>query len=48
MAKGIEFLFKKNKVEYVVGKGQVNVPGMVGLSGSESSILTQRSFSKYM
>lgn len=29
MAKGIEFLFKKNKVEYIVGKGQVNVPGMV-------------------
>jgi dihydrolipoamide dehydrogenase len=29
MAKGIEFLFKKNKVEYVVGKGQVNAPGMV-------------------
>lgn len=29
MAKGIEFLFKKNKVEYIVGRGQVNVPGMV-------------------
>jgi len=29
MAKGIEFLFKKNKVDYIVGKGQVNVPGMV-------------------
>ncbi len=29
MAKGIEFLFKKNKVEYVKGVGTVNVPGMV-------------------
>ena len=29
MAKGIEFLFKKNKVDYVRGKGQVNVPGMI-------------------
>lgn len=29
MAKGIEFLFKKNKVEYIVGRGQVNIPGMV-------------------
>lgn len=31
MAKGIEFLFKKNKVEYIVGRGQINVPGMVEL-----------------
>ncbi len=29
MAKGIEFLFKKNKVDYFVGRAQVNVPGMV-------------------
>jgi dihydrolipoamide dehydrogenase len=29
MAKGIEFLFKKHKVEYAVGKGQVSAPGMV-------------------
>src|SRR5690625_71876 len=29
MAKGIEFLFRKNKVEYIVGTGQANVPGMV-------------------
>ncbi len=29
MAKGIEFLFKKNKVEYVVGTGRINVPGMI-------------------
>jgi dihydrolipoamide dehydrogenase len=29
MGNGIEFLFKKNKVDYLVGRGQVNVPGMV-------------------
>lgn len=29
MAKGIEFLFRKNKVDYVIGLGQVSVPGMV-------------------
>ncbi len=29
MAKGVEFLFKKNKVDYIVGKGRVAVPGMV-------------------
>jgi dihydrolipoamide dehydrogenase len=29
MAKGIEFLFRKNKVVYIVGRAQVNIPGMV-------------------
>jgi dihydrolipoamide dehydrogenase len=29
MGKGIEFLFKKNKADYLLGRGQVNVPGMV-------------------
>src|ERR1700712_5300510 len=29
MAKGVEFLFKKNKVDYFTGKAQVVVPGMV-------------------
>ncbi|MGH8020854.1 MAG: dihydrolipoyl dehydrogenase [Opitutaceae bacterium] len=32
MAKGIEFLFRKNKVDYFVGRGQVNVPGMVEIT----------------
>jgi len=32
MAKGIEFLFKKNKVDYVVGHGQVSAPGMVSIT----------------
>lgn len=31
MAKGIEFLFKKNKVDYVRGKAQVSAPGMVSI-----------------
>lgn len=29
MAKGIEFLFKKNKVEYVLGRAHISVPGIV-------------------
>lgn len=32
MAKGIEFLFKKNKVDYVVGLGQVSAPAMVSIT----------------
>lgn len=36
MAKGIEFLFRKNKVEYIVGRGQVNVPGMVEVTEGDS------------
>ena len=32
MAKGIEFLFKKNKVEYFVGRAQVSAPGMVSIT----------------
>lgn len=35
MAKGIEFLFKKNKVDYFVGRGQVTVPGMVEIVEGE-------------
>jgi dihydrolipoamide dehydrogenase len=29
MAGGIEFLFKKNKVDYIKGRGHIQVPGMV-------------------
>ena len=36
MAKGIEFLFRKNKVEYVVGKAQVASPGLVEITEGES------------
>ena len=32
MAKGIEFLFRKNKVDYIVGKAQVSAPGMVSIT----------------
>lgn len=32
MTKGIEFLFKKNKVDYLVGKAQVSAPGMVSIT----------------
>ena len=35
MAKGVEFLFKKNKVDYVVGKGQVSAPGLVSITEGE-------------
>ena len=36
MAKGIEFLFRKNKVDYVVGKAQVAAPGLVEITEGES------------
>jgi dihydrolipoamide dehydrogenase len=32
MAKGVEFLFKKNKVDAFSGRGQVTVPGMVEIT----------------
>jgi len=32
MANGIEFLFKKNKVEYYVGRAQISVPGIVEIT----------------
>ena len=35
MAKGVEFLFKKNKVDYFVGKGSVVMPGMVEITAGE-------------
>jgi dihydrolipoamide dehydrogenase len=35
MAKGVEFLFRKNKVEYFVGRAQVTVPGMVEITEGE-------------
>jgi len=31
MSKGIEFLFRKNKVEHVVGRAQVSAPGVVSI-----------------
>ncbi len=35
MAKGVEFLFKKNKVDYLLGRAQVVVPGMVEILEGE-------------
>ncbi|MEM8550267.1 MAG: dihydrolipoyl dehydrogenase, partial [Verrucomicrobiota bacterium] len=35
MAKGIEFLFKKNKVEYLRGRAQISVPGLVEITEGE-------------
>ena len=35
MAKGVEFLFRKNKVDYFVGRAQVAVPGMVEITEGE-------------
>ncbi len=36
MAKGVEFLFKKNKVDYFTGKAQVTIPGMVEITEGEN------------
>src|SRR5215207_3897606 len=36
MAKGVEFLFRKNKVDYFVGRAQVTVPGMVEITEGEN------------
>ena len=36
MGGGIEFLFKKNKVDYVVGMGMVHAAGMVEITDGES------------
>ncbi len=35
MAKGIEFLFKKNKVDYLLGRAQVSAAGMVSITEGE-------------
>ncbi|MEO7415116.1 MAG: dihydrolipoyl dehydrogenase, partial [Opitutaceae bacterium] len=35
MAKGVEFLFRKNKVDYFVGRGQVPAAGMVEITEGE-------------
>ncbi len=35
MAGGIEFLFRKNKVDYIIGKGRVDAPGVVTLTSGD-------------
>ncbi|MEQ9824590.1 MAG: dihydrolipoyl dehydrogenase [Puniceicoccaceae bacterium] len=37
MAKGIEFLFKKNKIDYKVGSGKVLAPGMVECTDADGN-----------
>lgn len=32
LTKGIEFLFKKNKVDYVIGRGHIDAPGKVSVT----------------
>lgn len=32
MARGVEFLFKKNKVDYYLGRGRISVPGIVEIT----------------
>ncbi len=40
MAKGISFLFKKNKVDHIIGTGMINVPGMIEItSGKDKGTL---------
>ena len=36
MAKGIGFLFKKNKVDHIIGTGTINIPGMVEISDGKN------------
>ena len=38
MGGGIEFLFKKNKVEYIVGKAKLAAPGMVEVTDAEGEV----------
>jgi dihydrolipoamide dehydrogenase len=37
LTKGIEFLFRKNKAEYVRGEGRIAGPGQVAVSGEDGS-----------
>jgi dihydrolipoamide dehydrogenase len=41
MAKGIEFLFKKNKVDYLVGEARILAPGMVEVATTEGPQLIE-------
>jgi len=35
LTKGIEFLFKKNKIDYLQGKGSIAAPGRVAVAGAD-------------
>ena len=38
LTKGVEFLFRKNKVEGVVGEGRITAPGQVEVKGKDGAI----------
>lgn len=40
LTKGVEFLFKKNKVTHIKGKGRISAPGKVEVSGGPSGEMT--------
>jgi len=40
LTKGIEFLFKKNKVDWVKGRGRVSAPGRVEVAAADGSTTT--------
>jgi dihydrolipoamide dehydrogenase len=40
LTKGVEFLMKKNKVTYFVGRGQINGAGKITVSGNDGSTQT--------
>src|SRR5471030_1343025 len=38
LAKGVEFLFRKNRVDYFVGRAQVSAAGMVEITDGEHKV----------
>src|ERR1700761_7775863 len=38
LTKGVEFLFRKNKVEGIVGEGRITAPGQVEVKGKDGAI----------
>jgi dihydrolipoamide dehydrogenase len=38
LTKGVEFLFKKNKVDWVKGAGKITAPGKVAVTGEDGSV----------
>ena len=40
LTKGIEFLFKKNKADWIKGKGKITGPGKVEVTAADGSVIT--------
>lgn len=38
MSNGVKFLFKKNKIEVMMGTGRLKAPGVVGVTGSDGKV----------